>query len=571
MTTTGGLAASAEIDIGGAVRGVLAVGGHVLGHVSVLGGVETNGFVAFGSACQQNEVGTLAGYVQIGSATGPVNGQVWANGSIGELFGHTGTLEINGTVGSTGAVQIGDPGNPYSSGNVAGVLTLSNGLDAPLHIKGMIADAGSVETTGAVGSSGTIEIGAPDDPNSSGDVAGDLSVADLNAPLIVKGKITSTGDVQLTGGLDSAGYVQIGDPNDPNTGDVLGSLAITGSVAADPNDPRIVLTGDVGAGTAIAKVVVDGQLLGGLAVNGQIAKSSSATPSEVQINGDVGYGGYARIGSHVVGKLTVGDPNNPNSFCNLKGYVRVDGDVTGSIEVTGTAGDGAHTDVLAGYVQVYGAFGGAGLGDPERRVYIHRWYDARTPLGPTAYVAMDYDASGDTWPSSAAVVIGDPNNPSNVYRGNTADKHIWRITCFRGDAYNDGAVNFADINPFTMGLNYPDQYALTYPGLGDSRVVHGDANCDGVFNSADINPFIALLFQPPTCCDLDYEQMNFGWDGDGADGGYELTPEELAAQLMATVLPEMYDDLLNFVTIVIEGQEGAAKEYWEAVYAALTE
>ena len=64
----------------------------------------------------------------------------------------------------------------------------------------------------------------------------------------------------------------------------------------------------------------------------------------------------------------------------------------------------------------------------------------------------------------------------------------------------------------------------------------------------------------------------YGFRGrDGADGGYELTPEELAAQLMATVLPEMYDDLLNFVTIVIEGQEGAAKEYWEAVYAALTE
>jgi hypothetical protein len=33
----------------------------------------------------------------------------------------------------------------------------------------------------------------------------------------------------------------------------------------------------------------------------------------------------------------------------------------------------------------------------------------------------------------------------------------------------------------------------------------------------------------------------------------------------------MYDALLTFIATVIEGQEGATKEYWEAVYAALTQ
>jgi hypothetical protein len=142
---------------------------------------------------------------------------------------------------------------------------------------------------------------------------------------------------------------------------------------------------------------------------------------------------------------------------------------------------------------------------------------------------------------SSELTVGDPNDPNNVYRGNTPSRCVWRIDYFRGDMNNDYSVDFGDVTPFTTALTSPPTYALQFPGLADQRVVHGDVNCDGVFDFADINPFIDILFQPPTCCGMDGGQMNgFQWDGapegDGSTeypAGYDLSPEELAAQLAA--------------------------------------
>ena len=59
-----------------------------------------------------------------------------------------------------------------------------------------------------------------------------------------------------------------------------------------------------------------------------------------------------------------------------------------------------------------------------------------------------------------------------------------------GDVNCDGAVNFADIDPFVLALTDPLTYAQSYPEC-DSLL--GDVNDDGALNFGDIDPFVALL------------------------------------------------------------------------------
>ncbi len=59
-----------------------------------------------------------------------------------------------------------------------------------------------------------------------------------------------------------------------------------------------------------------------------------------------------------------------------------------------------------------------------------------------------------------------------------------------GDLNCDGAVNFADINPFVLALSNPAAYAAAFPNC---NTLNGDVNHDGRVDFADINPFVALL------------------------------------------------------------------------------
>jgi DNA-binding beta-propeller fold protein YncE len=59
-----------------------------------------------------------------------------------------------------------------------------------------------------------------------------------------------------------------------------------------------------------------------------------------------------------------------------------------------------------------------------------------------------------------------------------------------GDLNCDGAVNFADINPFVLALTSAANYAAAFP---DCHRASADVNADGQVNFADINPFVALL------------------------------------------------------------------------------
>lgn len=59
----------------------------------------------------------------------------------------------------------------------------------------------------------------------------------------------------------------------------------------------------------------------------------------------------------------------------------------------------------------------------------------------------------------------------------------------KGDINADNRVNFADIDPFRMVLDYPQFIKSYHPDI----FWRADINSDGQVNSYDVNPFVALL------------------------------------------------------------------------------
>ncbi len=99
----------------------------------------------------------------------------------------------------------------------------------------------------------------------------------------------------------------------------------------------------------------------------------------------------------------------------------------------------------------------------------------------------DYELSGTIGQPDAGVVM-----TGGVYEltGGFWVSAVFTPPICVGDLNCDGAVGFADINPFVLALSNPAAYAATYPNcpLGNR-----DIDGDGVFGFGDINPFVALL------------------------------------------------------------------------------
>lgn len=60
----------------------------------------------------------------------------------------------------------------------------------------------------------------------------------------------------------------------------------------------------------------------------------------------------------------------------------------------------------------------------------------------------------------------------------------------RGDLNCDGVISFGDINPFTLAVTDPNNYAVQYP---DCDIMTGDLNCDCSAGIGDINRFVECL------------------------------------------------------------------------------
>jgi hypothetical protein len=289
------------------------------------------------------------------------------------------------------------------------------------------------------------------------------------------------------------------------------------------------------------------------------------------------FGGRLTVGDDLTGEFDVYNYTEPRDPAHLTGSVAVAGDCSGVICVDGLLDDpgdpaepnNPHNPLFGGHVTIDGGL----LADA--------WIEFTLGMdGATEFVTVNYDAYGlETWDPEATMVLGD-GMISHYYHENTPAHHLWAVSPCRGDLDNSGDVGFGDINPYIMAKNYPDTYAVTYPGLGatptssvaGSRVWKGDANCDELFNSSDDNPFVALVVAQ--CCDPGCPGCQGGRNegGEGGEGPPDLPAEDLAVELAANVWPELYDDLLGMIleTIRVAPNE-ATQTYWQAVYAALTQ
>lgn len=70
------------------------------------------------------------------------------------------------------------------------------------------------------------------------------------------------------------------------------------------------------------------------------------------------------------------------------------------------------------------------------------------------------------------------------------DTAVFLQPVMAGDLNCDGAVTFADIDPFVLALSEPAAYAQAFPACGAALA---DTNCDGVRNFKDIDGFVACL------------------------------------------------------------------------------
>jgi hypothetical protein len=271
-------------------------------------------------------------------------------------------------------------------------------------------------------------------------------------------------------------------------------------------------------------------------------------------------GGQLTIAGDALGEFWVGLPQYGYRR-NLTGTVNVLGDLRTCLWlITNDLGDPSDpNNPTKGRIRVHGSFDPVyGFGSIE--------IDGQR-VGVGSYICFDYDGydASDFWASGAVVIIGDPNDPNDVYTQNTPSARVWKITECRADMNNDGNVNLGDINPFVMALSDPNDYALAWPGLDASMSWKGDADCSGQFNLADVNAFTDRVTRG--CCDPDCP----GCEGDDGGGG-ELDPTELAGELAANVWPELYDDLVAIVAENVNLQpDDESRAYWQAVYDALTE
>ncbi len=586
----------------GPVSGTVSVGSYI-DHLFV---GEVSGQITTGQELRRAEVmGDISGLIDVGTDLGGTSEPaliVWGNlsGTLlvrNDLFPNTISYTyIHGWITDDGQLLIlGDAGHSVIlDGSLSGYLSVDGNmsvgpviytdLDGSLHCGGL--GHAHIFVDGNLSGSVDVEeysfanvqvIG-----NFAGSIYGKHLYGSLHVDGVMSGSIESVNDLGTAisvGSMEPGATVTAGAEGIPDA-DFIGSLDVDGGVADgvtleawhDWNGPLNVmgffngrlhagndLLAEVSVGAVGSSAVVDvGRNLGNhFAVADGIAGSITVGGNlESTIDNALG---RLTADLRIMGNLTSSGAvliTCPNpAFCCTTGTIRIDGDMSGTIDIPVLCDQAG--DLSEGHIIVNGSFAEGGQ--------IH----LSAPLTGTAFFACDYDGwdVGDDWDPDAVVVIDnifDPNSPFRYY-GNEPGQRLWHITMCKGDLSGDGSVNFGDINPFILALNDPAGYALAFPGLDGSRIYHGDANCDQAFNFGDINTFV-LLVEYHCCMGSDCEPC---WDD---DDGEPLGPEELAAQLAANIWPELYDDLVFVVGAAIEVQpDDESRAYWEAVYAALTQ
>ncbi len=339
----------------------------------------------------------------------------------------------------------------------------------------------------------------------------------LEPPIVIGGSLV--GDLLVTSDLENPLHVQIGNVAD------TGQVHVQGGIL-----PGASLEIEVASGMS-GQVLVDANV-----------------GAELTVTGSVTTGGAVDIVGYVTsaGVVSLGD---------LNGYVEVNAGVAGRVDILGsvdktTAGPAIRVDQnVTGEIRVYGS-----LYDDSNEPHE---IDIGGEMPFPGAIAIDWDGNPeyDQWWQGAIIAIG-----QTEYRSNAAQARVYEISPCRGDMTNDWSVDNFDRTPFFTALYNPGQYALLYPGLSGSRVFHGDSDCNGTFDLADSTSFMTRTLTG--FCDC-YR---------GADEPPPAPAAEVAAMLVESVPAEQYEELVATVGIAIDWQPTKELcDYWQAVYAALTQ
>ena len=123
--------------------------------------------------------------------------------------------------------------------------------------------------------------------------------------------------------------------------------------------------------------------------------------------------------------------------------------------------------------------------------------DTGGDVSDSAWVLQSFDISAVA-DNKATVYVRWGMGPTDSYvtfpGWNIDDVKLTALTCtlpqLRGDLNCDGAVNYADINPFVLALTSQAAYEAAHPTC---HWMNADCNNDGAVNYADINAFVRCL------------------------------------------------------------------------------
>jgi len=158
--------------------------------------------------------------------------------------------------------------------------------------------------------------------------------------------------------------------------------------------------------------------------------------------------------------------------------------------------------------------------------------------------------------------------PYQYFYGNTPDRHLYHITCKRGDCDNTDVINNFDIDPFVLAVTNASAYGEAYPGLASSRWYHADMNCDGIVNNFDIDVFTLRLLDPPAYY-AQYGHCEAGCPGGAGDslGCDGVCAGNLYKQHIA---PERLPYVIDAAEFLAGWYKGTPRgKFWTEVHAVL--
>ncbi|MEC5125121.1 hypothetical protein VSU19_00040, partial [Verrucomicrobiales bacterium BCK34] len=433
------------------------------GGITMNAGTGSNTYTQIGAGGQASN-GTKTGNVRIEG-----NGVAIASGSGGEAFAH---------IGSGGGLQsIG--GNDFGGGTVTGDTLVNAGAGA------VTVDArGSAQAFAQIGAGGLLQDGNIDGTttvNTTGDITLTGGVNSNNYAMIgtggsgLDGNITNaattvtSANLTLNSGSGTAAYTRIGagggstGGSNPNIGDVTGATTVTSTGAIMLN-----------AGTNVTTFAQIGA--GGRAFTGQKSGAVNVWADSIQMLSGSGQDAYTQIGNGGAGSTGAGAGEVNVTATGGSIDVRGGTAAQGAYAQIGHGGTGSGTSNMSGDLSILvdGDFNLSGGATGAANYAMVGHGDATPTTGGTRSGAMKIAVSGDT-------TIADNNSASRLGHGTTAtgsvsnSEFVFATVTLDVDDYAFGVSGTADV----MGEGGDVSFAV----LGGDLLIGGA----GAFNNTSFH------------------------------------------------------------------------------------